>query len=114
MRGSAVICAAVLSILGPEFPNHPDVDTESANSVMPGCRSALNEKAGDLYLQGFCYGVVETLVITRSDICAPRGTSPSQAVRVVVQYIDKRPAQLNETFFGLAWQALRSAWPCQH
>jgi len=113
MRVAAVICAAVLSILGPD-PTHHGVDTDSANSVMRGCRSALNEKAGDLYLQGFCYGVVETLVITRSDICAPHGASPSQALRVVVQYIDERPAQLNETFFGLAWQALRSTWPCEH
>lgn len=113
MKVSAVICAVLLSILGPGDPTS-GLDKDSANQVMQGCRSALNEKAGDLYLQGFCYGVVETLVITRSDICAPNGTSPSQAVRIVVQYIDKRPAQSNDTFFGLAWQALRTAWPCQH
>ena len=80
---------------------------------MRGCRSALTEKGSDIYLEGFCYGVVETLVITRSDVCVPQGTSPREAVRVVVQYIDNRPAQVNETFFGLAWSALKSAWPCR-
>lgn len=114
MKVSAVVIyATLLSILGPGEPTR-GLDTDSANQVMQGCRSALTEKGGDIFQQGFCYGVVETLVITRPDICPPQGTTRNQAVRIVVHYIDNRPAQLTESFFGLAYQALRIAWPCQH
>lgn len=113
MKISVVICAALLSIVGPGDPTR-GLDTDSANQVVQGCRSAIAEKAGDMFRQGFCYGAVEALVITRSDICPPHGTTRSQAVRIVVQYIDSHPAQSAESFFGLAWQALRSNWPCQH
>ena len=35
-----------------------------------------------------------------------------QAVRVVVAYIDQRPARAHETFEFLAFEALERAWPC--
>jgi hypothetical protein len=37
----------------------------------------------------------------------------SQAVRIVVQFIDARPARLHERFTLLALEALTAAWPCK-
>jgi hypothetical protein len=37
----------------------------------------------------------------------------NQLVRVVVAYIDQRPARLHESFLNLALEALTDAWPCQ-
>jgi hypothetical protein len=36
-----------------------------------------------------------------------------QAIRVVIDYVDKRPARLNEDFTVLAQEALRAAWACK-
>jgi hypothetical protein len=33
-------------------------------------------------------------------------------VRVVVAYIEARPARVHEDFRNLALEALREAWPC--
>ena len=45
-------------------------------------------------------------------LCAPAGMTSGQAYQVVVKYIDNHPAQQNEMFTELAWEALRKAWPC--
>jgi hypothetical protein len=37
-----------------------------------------------------------------------------QGVRIVLQYIDARPARLHENFNKLAAEALRQAWPCSN
>jgi hypothetical protein len=44
-------------------------------------------------------------------ICAPDGVTLAQQVRVVVQYIDERPARMNENFKLLAVEAFQAAWP---
>jgi len=36
-----------------------------------------------------------------------------QTVQVVMAYIDSRPARLHESFYALALEALRNAWPCR-
>jgi hypothetical protein len=45
-------------------------------------------------------------------LCPPKGSDRAQSIRVVVQYIDSRPARLHENFPDLAQEALRAAWPC--
>jgi hypothetical protein len=66
------------------------------------------------------YGVVVTLVnvYLGNDFCIPYDGTPGptngQFMRVVVQYIDQRPARLHENFHNLAHEALRAAWPCKN
>jgi hypothetical protein len=45
-------------------------------------------------------------------ICLPPVTR-QQMVRVVVQYIDNRPARMHERFVILAAEAMTAAWPCK-
>jgi hypothetical protein len=44
--------------------------------------------------------------------CRPREVTLGQIVRVVVQYIDSRPARMHEDFRVLAFEAMKAAWPC--
>jgi Rap1a immunity proteins len=45
--------------------------------------------------------------------CRPAGVTIAQEVRVVVVYIDARPARMHEPFKMLVVEALRAAWPCR-
>ena len=59
-------------------------------------------------------GIVSTLRDVSSDVCAPDSVTNFQIVRVVVKYIDDRPARQHENFRELAREALRAAWPCRN
>jgi hypothetical protein len=92
-------------------------DLDSANSVMPGCRDYLrnvlppNNKAA--YDVGVCEGIVEGLIYLDRAQCPPNGVIHTQTIRVVVAYIDARPARMHENFKRLVLEALRAAWPCK-
>jgi hypothetical protein len=43
----------------------------------------------------------------------PYGPTIDQFVKVVVAYIEARPARMHEQFEGLTIEALRAAWPCR-
>jgi hypothetical protein len=102
-----------------------EADLNSANYVMHGCRAFLTyiddpdalaaPKWVDGYLAGRCFGLIEGLIYFREGVCVSNSgrVTGDQAVHVVVQYIDERPARLNETFKQLALEALRKAWPCK-
>jgi hypothetical protein len=45
--------------------------------------------------------------------CPPVGANQGQAIRVVIAYIDQRPARMHEPFVALALEALRASWPCR-
>jgi Ssp1 endopeptidase immunity protein Rap1a len=88
-------------------------DVFSANAAMPGCREAENYHSPNIYKRGLCMGIVSTLLDLDPKICLPPSVTNFQAVRVVVKYIDARPARLHESFKALAGEALRAAWPCK-
>jgi hypothetical protein len=43
----------------------------------------------------------------------PDKVTLSQEVRVVIAYIEARPARMHEDFDSLAHEALQAAWPCR-
>ena len=109
-------------------------DMDSANFMMPGCRAFLDQRSqGDIFLQGECVGTVSAITVVagmtnlslkrfplpandvRWKLCIdePNGVTVGQEVRVVVSYIDAHPARMHETFVGLAFEAVRTAWPCR-
>ncbi len=92
-----------------------EVDVDSANFIMPGCRAYLAEVVPPehRFAAAFCTGRIKKLVSISPDICVPHDVPVGQEVRVVVKYIDDRPARLHEEFRGLALEALRAAWPCK-
>ena len=115
----------------------------SANSILPGCKDAINEKSTHQLEQGLCMGIIRwvtqmgdaALLVLRADsrdnldankrlglrsawgtLCIdgpPHEATLGQVVRVVVAYIDARPARMHAEFGALALEALRDAWPCK-
>jgi Rap1a immunity proteins len=96
-------------------------DQESANFMLPACRavadfSSYEAPKGDPYFMGICTGIIDTIGlmgVAFHRVCLPNGVTTRQAVAVVVQYIDKRPARMHEAFKILAIEALAAAWPCK-
>jgi Rap1a immunity proteins len=88
--------------------------TDSANYVMPGCRNYISDdpKSGDIFKSGLCWGLISGLTYAPEDTCVPPTATQKQAVSVVVQYIDTRPARTHEDFRKLALEAFKAAWPC--
>jgi Rap1a immunity proteins len=61
---------------------------------------------------GACVGTAAGIIYADPKICAPDGWTLQQSVRVIVKYIEDRPARMHEPFVRLAGEALRAAWPC--
>jgi hypothetical protein len=116
----------------------PAEDNRSANEMMPGCRAFANRRPpppGDMFPQACCAGIVRGLssagvwaggverdarstttpsaemAYMRRYLCLdiPDEVTINQQVRVVVAYIDARPARLHEFFDFLAFEALQAA-----
>ena len=83
---------------------------------MPGCRSYLNPDNVTRYdfSSGVCSGIVEALMSAGPvlGICHPADSTVDQGVQLVVQYVARQSARLDENFTALAIEALRKAWPC--
>jgi hypothetical protein len=115
LRCIALIAAVMMMNCGFVFAG------PSANEDMPGCRAhiAMIDKkpyetsSSFFFQQGYCMGTIQGIFSALMDICAPPGVTKTQMIRVVVKYIDDRPARLNEDFNALAVEALRAAWPCK-
>ena len=87
----------------------------SADDLMAGCRAYLASDipTEDYFAAKYCAGIIDELVGAEQGIRLP-ASSTQQAARVVVKYIDARPARLRESFQKLAREALRAAFPCKH
>ena len=92
-------------------PMHSSVG--SANYVAAGCRDFIARRPDSPYAQGLCAGKVEAIAVFATGICYPAEVTVGQMIRVVVRYIDERPARLHENFLILADEAMRAAWPCR-
>ena len=110
IRYAAVLSMGLFFTYGEAFAE----DQLSANSKIVGCRNYISSSKDDLLLQGYCAGAVQALVEFAAGACAPKGATNMQGVRIVLQYIDARPARLHENFNKLAAEALRQAWPCSN
>jgi hypothetical protein len=106
LRGVVLIAALMLSLQGVALAEQ---NPYSANYVMPGCRDYISLNS---FKQGWCGGLITGLAhMYRS--CMPPQLTQRQLARVIVQYIDARPARMHEDFRDLAVEALRAAWPCK-
>jgi hypothetical protein len=112
-----VITAVLAS--GNFYPVSAQEDVRSANWVLPGCRSLLAGIGGDDldFRAGVCAGVVGTFRDLGSGAvppyCIPEVVATGQVVRIVVDFIERNPARMNEWFGVLVLEALRGAWPCK-
>jgi Rap1a immunity proteins len=116
LRGIVLIAMLIASGVAVAEP-----DQDSANFMMPACRAVVDLSSngapkGDPYIMGACAGTINGLSmmgVVFHLICLPNGVTSRQAIAVVVQYIDKRPARMHEDFKILATEALVEAWPCK-
>jgi len=120
----AIICGALgLSVM---TAGAAEIDTESANYVLPGCKALLAITEGREMLDtsralvaGYCMGVLKTLpeIYFWRDKCSiqfPEIFSVQQMTLIVIRYIEAHPERMNMPFLMLAEDALRDAWPCRN
>src|SRR5437870_3591848 len=109
--GGLGLAAAAMLPLQPARAEEMDLD--SADYIMPGCRQFIVSNTPFYFLEGNCNGIIETLQFMSPDVCAPPGSTLVEAVRIVVRYIDERPDRQQENFRILSLEALSEAWPCK-
>jgi hypothetical protein len=113
MRTVFAVMPAVLSATAPTGARV----SNSANSKMEGCRAAIKRSTpqGPMAMAvGYCLGMIDGLVFgSHGASCLPAAVTTEQRVRVVVTYIDARPARMHEDFRKLAREAFVDAWPCK-
>jgi hypothetical protein len=91
--------------------------TNSANSMLPHCKSDTGGRG--IFMEGVCSGSIATLGFVGPILddayrfCFPDGATNEQMTRIVIAYIEARPARMHEDFRDLALEALRAAWPCR-
>jgi Ssp1 endopeptidase immunity protein Rap1a len=100
-----------------------------ANFFAKGCRDVLSDDPSKtIYVEaGICAGAVKALVFAGGAACAgqqrtgnliamafkaPPTSTPEQAIRIIMRFIDAHPERTHELFYVLAVQALMEAWPC--
>jgi Rap1a immunity proteins len=90
-------------------------DENSANYLMPVCRQydGTASRVIDAFVAGRCIGIIQGIVYRDATVCPPEEARIRQLLRVVVLYIDARPARWHEPYIKLAYEALRAAWPCK-
>jgi hypothetical protein len=123
--------ALVLALIGSALAAEPSAD-ESANAIMPGCRSLLRKVQTQPHFQphfGKNTKKEEEACITGLDVafilslgpappygspfCIPNDVTMGQKVAVVVKHIDEHPEEMHLYFTVLAYEALLRAWPCK-
>jgi len=93
--------------------------TGSVGWALQGCRNFLAGADFQAFKQGYCGGVVSSLMTLGHDLspgrryCVGDGVTVEQATRVVIVYLERRPILLQEPFQALAREAFREAWPCR-
>jgi hypothetical protein len=68
------------------------------------------------YIKGatdaFIYANDRNWVTPPDSMCVPQGFQGTQAVLIVLKYLDNHPENLHFEASGLVWTALHSAFPC--
>jgi len=122
--GAAALALTVTAAPAAEAPS------SRADIILPGCRAFVDRNSREnLMLQGFCVGTVNGIAAVtgilrefspldndvRRELCSNGlgTTTNDQIVRVVIAYIEARPARMHEPFELLTIEALRTTWPCQ-
>jgi Rap1a immunity proteins len=132
MVRSALFGAAALALTVPAA-GADGYDT--AAEIIPGCREAISmlhnaptTSTEVAFEMGICWGTIVGISLMGSNLrwlsetkqprslCIDKplkGATLEQMIRIVIAYVDARPARLHEKFSFLALEALRAAWPCK-
>jgi hypothetical protein len=121
VRTFIISASLVLALL--TGPASAAVDT--ANEVMPGCRSLLEKVRTKPHFNADksynkeeepCFlslAAADVYALAEHDVCIPKGVTTGQKIAVVVKYIDEHPEDMHLKFKLLVHEALLKAWPCK-
>lgn len=89
-------------------------EADSAAAILPGCRAYLAGSQDHLAGQGICLGRIAVLFYNadRAEACPPADLAVSQAIRVVVAWLDRHRDRWQEGFGRLGAEAFAERWPC--
>jgi hypothetical protein len=94
----------------------------TGEDFLPGCEKAASRNIHPndalLYEVGVCTGVVSAILGSaeildhRYRFCPPATATTLEALRIVVDYLERRPDLWDQDFRITALAALMLAWPC--
>lgn len=101
------------------------VNNNSANTMLPGCRdflamvndTATAKQQGNLY-GGICAGIIasamgyQRMFESKHRACIPQAVTIQQAMEVVVKFLNARPELWHEDFRFQVAAILKVTWPC--
>ena len=127
-KNCMLACNALALLLAtvPATATTAENDSQSANSIMPGCNAWIAQFSrggtalgSNVFLAGECLGIVGTILYFSRDFpflsaaCPPANVTYNQAIQIVAAYISARPQRIQERFIDLTTEALHDAWPCK-
>lgn len=121
MKITTLIIASLLFISTPLY-----ADANDGNEILKRCKRAqqlidnrlTNPRVTDLSDSYYCLGMLEGVwhtmrVFARDTACLPKdGITRSQTLRIVVEYLEDRPAVLHHIGSGLVMEAFVDTYPC--
>jgi hypothetical protein len=124
----------VFLLLASSFSMAPVIRAQSAEEMASDCKDIVEAKVADgdtgIYVShtfetGVCWGAFGTLqtaitVVPRSfpkdppllEVCASKGSTETQLVKIFMAYTGRHPEKLNQDFFFVAIAAFKEAFPC--
>jgi hypothetical protein len=111
-----LVFAAFIALLSSLAPARSQAVSRSfsADFYEAGCKDFLAGQSS--FFGGRCVGAVEVLDALNDDtklFCPPGGATNLQRIKVIVDYIEKRPDRKNADFRLVANEAMAKAWPCK-
>ncbi|WP_448123653.1 Rap1a/Tai family immunity protein [Pseudomonas veronii] len=96
------------------------------NGLLKACQSAVRfsdtRVMDDEFSSGYCFGVLQTvgemmvvvnpILKSEKQVCAPKGMTNEQAARITVKYLKENPSKLHQDGSSLVVFALLDSYPC--
>jgi hypothetical protein len=109
-----------------QAPSQPDAKAQpqtrnqvfnpsNGNSFFDFCRSGTQQKQICIvYVKGLLDGAQLQASMTKQKqaYCQPRGSSPEQAIDILLKFMTDNPGDRHRDARLLAFAALKAAWPC--
>jgi len=124
MRLTLVGALTALTIM----PVNAGEELDSANFLLPYCKTAVAKASPSTFLEGLCVGKIVTAAqiaelifrpgrrIAKDEFkCleVPDGVANSELIRVVIKYVEATPERMHKPLHVLALDAFFDAWPCK-
>ena len=122
--GVALLCAGWMptgSLYADQGFELDDFGLRSAQDLLDVCTLESTHPHHEIAV-AFCYGFFEGAIhyhkalgdsrLYANLVCAPGGTTRSEATAVVVEYLQSNPGYRTETPIDASFRALMDKWPC--